>query len=59
VDYHMAIVALAHHLLSSLPGTEQHPVEHMPDNLASLSEKLGLSQGDIEKVISEYEASLS
>lgn len=57
VDYHMAVVALAHHILNSLAGTAQHPVEHMPDNLASLSEKLGLSQGDIEKIISDYEAS--
>ena len=57
VDYHMAIVALAHHILSSLPGIEQHPIEHMPDNLASLSEKLGLSQDDIEKIISDYEES--
>lgn len=55
VDYHMAIVALAHHILFSLSGTEQHPVEHMPDDLATLSERLGLAQADVEKIIAEFE----
>lgn len=57
VDYHMAIVALAHHILFSLSGAEQHPTEHMPDDLASLSERLGLKQDNIEKIVAEFEQS--
>ncbi|MDH5183841.1 MAG: HDOD domain-containing protein [Gammaproteobacteria bacterium] len=57
VDYHMAIVALAHHILFSQSGAEQHPTEHMPDNLASLSERLSLKQDDIEKIVAEFELS--
>ena len=55
VDFHMAVVALAHHILNSIPGTAQHPVEHMPDDLASLRDKLGLSQEDINKLIADYQ----
>lgn len=55
VDIHMAVVAFAHHLLNSLPQAVQHPVEHMPDNLESLRDKLELSSADVDKILSDFQ----
>jgi HD-like signal output (HDOD) protein len=55
VDVHMAVVALAHHLLNSMPKAAQHPVEHMPDTLESLRDKLELSQEDIDKIRADFQ----
>lgn len=55
VDYHMAVVALAHHILNSLPQTAKHPTERMPDDLESLRKKLELSQEDLDDIIAKYQ----
>ncbi|MBD3669571.1 MAG: hypothetical protein HUJ29_02270, partial [Gammaproteobacteria bacterium] len=59
VDYHMAVLALAHHILNSLPQTRKHPIENMPDDLESLRDKLELSQQDLDDIIAGYQTERS
>lgn len=57
VDLHMAVLALAHHILYSLDENAEHPREDMPESLTSVSQKLELSEEDIQSIIDEFNAS--
>jgi len=59
VDLHMAVLALAHHILYSVEGLGQHPREGMPEELGSLRDKLELSEEDIQSIIDEFRADTS
>ncbi|MBD3610327.1 MAG: HDOD domain-containing protein [Gammaproteobacteria bacterium] len=59
VDYHMAIVALAHHMLYTLPQGQGHPVEQMPDSLENLMDKLELTIEDIDLVKANFAQAMS
>lgn len=59
VDYHIAIIALAHYLYQLEAADQQHPIEHMPDNYETLLDKLELVGETIDVVLAQFREATS
>ena len=59
LHFHIAVVALAHHLEQSVYSVKGHPVESIPESLDTLQLYLDLTSDDLQNIIEDYEHMLN